>query len=81
VVAIVGNGSIRLRWQRPPGVVRVVVLRVSGGRTVRQYRGPGLTFVDRGVRSGRTYRYVLVSYDRAGRSSAGVITIIRPRTS
>jgi hypothetical protein len=81
VIATAGDGYVRLQWQRPPGVERVAVLRGNRRRTVEQYRGGRQTFVEKGLRNGVQYRYVLVSYDRWGRSSEGVITVIRPRGS
>jgi hypothetical protein len=78
VVATAGKRFIRLEWQRPAGVERVAVLRIEGRRTVTRYKGRGTSFTDHSVRKGRTYRYVLLSYDRDGRSSSGVVTVVGP---
>jgi hypothetical protein len=78
VEATAGKGFVRLKWQRPPGVERVAVLRIEGRRTVARYVGRATSFTDRSVRKGRTYRYVLLSYDRDGRSSNGVVTVVGP---
>jgi hypothetical protein len=81
VMTTAGDGFVRLQWQRPRGVARVAVFRIDGRRRLRRYEGRRNSFLDRSVRNGSTYRYVLLSYDRAGRSSSGVITVIRPSSS
>jgi hypothetical protein len=85
VTATPGNRLITLRWRAPDDsdFARVVVARSEEGSadTVDVYRGIAATFVDRRVRNGTAYRYLLVTYDRAGNRSDGVRASAMPRAS
>ena len=80
------DGLVVLRWQLPTDgdfhqvvVTRSVVTRSSATSTPTViYRGRGTTVVDRNVRSGRQYRYVVVSYDVTGNASRGTAVLARP---
>ncbi len=80
-----GNRLVALRWRAPEDTdfARVVVARSEEGKTdtVDVYRGDAAAFVDRRVRNGTTYRYLLVTYDEAGNRSAGVRASAMPRAS
>ena len=72
LVATPGDRMVRLRWVAPPDVARIVVRRTPGRRGRRPvvvYTGTGGGFTDLAVRNGRTYRYTVVSIDRAGNAA------------
>ena len=80
------DGLVVLRWQLPTDADfrQVVVTRsvVTGSSSTSTptviYRGRGTTVVDRNIRSGRQYRYVVVSYDAVGNASRGTAVLARP---
>jgi hypothetical protein len=76
-----GDGRVRLSWQMPSGVDHVVVSRslaiVADPKVV--YTGPAETFTDRGVVNGVEYRYLVVSVDKSGATSAGVAAVALPK--
>jgi HYR domain-containing protein len=77
-----GDGIISLSWLAPADADfdHVVVLRSSRvGGDVVVYSGSGTTYKDRPVMNGVEYRYVIVSYDRAGNRSSGVRLVALPR--
>ena len=81
--ASASDGVVVLRWQVPTDLDfdRVVVTRTASGTTGSAtviYRGRGTTATDRGVRSGRLYRYVVVTYDTAGNASGAAAVQVRP---
>jgi hypothetical protein len=60
----------------------VVVTRAEalvGAAPIEIYDGSGSSVVDRGVRNGVQYRYVVVSVDRSGNTSAGVAVVALPK--
>ncbi len=67
-------GAVLLAWRSPadPDFDRVEVRRVGDGSARTVYSGPRAVFRDVQVLRGRTYRYVLFAYDRAGNASRGV---------
>jgi hypothetical protein len=78
-----GNARVRLRWRRPPtpDFDRVEILRSenqAGAPRTRVFAGSQTTFLDRALVNGTAYRYVVVSYDRAGNRSAGVAIVATP---
>jgi hypothetical protein len=77
VEASVGRRAVTLKWRRPAGSNRVVVLRSRGtyGRRV-VYRGGATRWRDAALRSCTVYRYTIVNYDRRGRRSSGVPTSV-----
>ena len=81
-----GNARVRLRWRRPPtpDFDRVEILRSEnqvGATQTRVFRGPESTFLDRTLVNGTAYRYVVVSYDRAGNRSPGVAIVATPKAT
>ena len=80
--ASAGDGFVVLRWRVPSDLDfdHVVVTRTATatGRATVIYRGRGTTATDRGVRTGRLYRYAVVSYDTAGNASGAVAVRVRP---
>ncbi len=70
-----------LSWVLPrdADLSKVVIRRTlagTPGNTV--YEGRARSFVDRDVRNGVSYRYLLVTYDQAGNRSTGVAVDARP---
>jgi hypothetical protein len=76
-----GDRRIRLSWQLPNGVQAVVISRslAAGGESQVVYTGSAKAFTDRGVVNGLEYRYLVVSVDKDGRTSAGVAIAALPR--
>jgi hypothetical protein len=78
-----GDARVRLSWQIPAGVDHVVVTHQLsvGGDTQVVYTGSAESFTDRGLVNGLEYRYVVVSVDKAGNSSAGVAVVALPKAT
>ena len=78
-----GDARVRVSWQTPDGVDHVVVTRglSTGGDTRVVYAGSGQSFTDRGLVNGLEYRYLVVSFDKAGNASAGVAAVALPKVS
>jgi hypothetical protein len=79
-----GDARITLSWSRPAGddFDHVVITRTEarvGALATQIYEGSGTSLVDRGVRNGLQYRYVVASVDRSGNSSAGVAVAAAPK--
>ena len=74
---------MRLSWQIPDGVDHVVVTHQlsAGGDTQVVYTGSAESFTDRGLVNGLEYRYVVVSVDKNGNSSAGVAVVALPKAT
>jgi flavin reductase (DIM6/NTAB) family NADH-FMN oxidoreductase RutF len=81
LTATPGDRVVRLSWQTPAGVDHVVVTRAlsSGGDAQIVYTGSGTSLTDRGVTNGVEYRYVVVSVDGKGETSAGVAAVALPK--
>ena len=78
----VGNRLVSLRWMPPADgdFARVLITRSRNGGAERAvYQGAGRRFRDRKVRNGIPYRYLLISFDRAGNRSAGVARVVLPK--
>jgi hypothetical protein len=78
----VGDRSVVLNWKLSSDrdADHVVVYRSlpDGSATVAIAALKDTQFTDRGLKNGRTYRYVIVEYDRVGNRSAGVAVIAVP---
>jgi hypothetical protein len=81
VVVKEGEGIVSLSWTLPedPTFERVVVVRSLGGTDVPVYSGTDVSFTDRGLKSGITYRYTIFTYDGAGGRSTGIALSATPR--
>ena len=84
LVAKGGAAKVTLSWSKPAGsdFDHVVVTRaeaLAGAEPIQIYEGSGTSLVDRGVRNGVQYRYVVVSVDRSGNTSAGVAAVAVPK--
>lgn len=76
--------SVRLKWKRPTAQdfdhVAVSRTEASGdGQATLVYEGAATSFLDHGVKGGIAYRYLVVSYDRAGNRSHGVAAVALPK--
>jgi hypothetical protein len=78
-----GDTRVRLSWKIPDGVDHVVVTHQlsAGGDTQVVYTGSAESFTDRGLVNGLEYRYVVVSVDKNGNSSAGVAVVALPKAT
>jgi hypothetical protein len=78
-----GDKLVRLSWQIPDGVDHVVLTHQlsAGGDTQVIYTGSAESFTDRGLVNGLEYRYVVVSVDKNGNSSAGVAVVALPKAT
>ena len=76
-----GDRRVLLTWQVPNGVDHVVLARAltAGGDPQRIYSGPAKSYLDRAVANGLEYRYLIVSVDKDGNTSAGVAASALPR--
>jgi hypothetical protein len=79
-----GAAKITLSWSKPAGddFDHVVITRgeaLVGAVPTQIYEGSGTSLVDRGVRNGVQYRYVVVSVDGSGNTSAGVAVVAVPK--
>ncbi len=73
---------VTLIWRRPRAgdFDHVVVSRSTRGSPERRvYAGPALRYADRNLKNGVDYRYVVVSYDRAGNRAAGIAIVAAPK--
>jgi hypothetical protein len=80
VKVAVGDRRVSLSW-RPVGAAdHYVVLRSAPGSPEQSVsKGKQTRFVDRDLKNGVQYRYVIVTYDSAGNRSAGVALSAVPR--
>ena len=79
-----GSGVIRLSWKKPKAsdFDHVEITRsatTSGAPGTLVYRGNALLYVDRSVQNGTEYRYVVLSVDRAGNASDGLVAAATPK--
>jgi hypothetical protein len=79
-----GPAKVTLSWSKPAGddFDHVVITRgeaLVGAAPTQIYEGAGTSLVDRGVRNGVQYRYVVASVDRSGNTSAGIAVVAVPR--
>jgi hypothetical protein len=84
VTVTVGNRLLKLSWKRPLATdfdhVRITRSSTApGAAETPVYTGAGVAFIDRRVLNGTDYRYVIVSYDRAGNRSAGIAVVAAPK--
>jgi hypothetical protein len=74
-----GSGFTRVRWARSPSARLYELVRIPGlGSASRStvYRGRKVSFLDRAVRNGVRYRYLLRSLDEAGNAAARTIAAL-----
>ncbi|MFL6020800.1 MAG: HYR domain-containing protein [Gaiellaceae bacterium] len=78
-----GDARVRLSWNLPNGVDHVVVTRQlsAGGDAEVVYKGSAESYTDGGLVNGIEYRYVVVSFDKIGKSSAGVAVTALPKAT
>ena len=80
IKAKLGDKSVRITWKNPADgdFDHVLVSRQpgkSGEPSSVVYEGKGASLVDKGLEVGTQYRYLLVTYDRAGNHPAGVAVV------
>ena len=80
IKAKLGDKSVRITWKNPADgdFDHVLVSRQpgkSGEPSSVVYEGRGASLVDKGLEVGTQYRYLLVTYDRAGNHPAGVALV------
>lgn len=70
----------RLTWTSPPDpdLSAVEITRRLGKQARVVFTGPATSFVDRGLRNGARYTYVVVAVDAAGNRSAPASKRVRP---
>ncbi len=90
-VAKVGPGTITLSWKLPTDsdFDHVEVFRsvqqnprtTAAPAETRVYSGKGTSFVDKGLKSGTEYRYLIASFDKTGNRSAGSVVVAIAKTA
>jgi len=86
VDATPGDRSVTLSWDDPPDAdfQRVDVFRAelaAETSETRIYSGRAHKLVDRGLKNGTQYHYVLVAVDKAGNRSGGVFVTATPKAA
>jgi hypothetical protein len=78
-----GDRRVRLSWKLPSGVDHVLVSRSLSVPADQEviYNGDGDVFTDLSVVNGLEYRYLVVSVDKEGVTSAGVVVLALPKQS
>jgi hypothetical protein len=80
-VRVLGR-SVLLRWKLPTDADfdHVQISRQQGAtRSLVIYRGKATTFTDHKLTVGLTYRYLVVTFDRTGNQSLGVVALARAK--
>lgn len=77
VIVSLSPRSVTIRWRAPTSSRHVIVLRRKRGasKDLVVYRGTRPWLQDASLQPG-TYTYVIVNYDRGGRASSGVPTVV-----
>jgi hypothetical protein len=81
VKAKLARGVARLDWERAGDVVRVEIVRapgINGAKSTTVYQGNGAAFVDRTVKPGVGYRYLVSVADLAGNVAQKAVTTSKP---
>ncbi len=78
-----GDGSVALSWKLPSNADfdHVTVSRSTPGSAdlgTRVYTGKATKYTDKGVANDIEYRYVVVSFDKAGNRSVGLAILVTP---
>jgi hypothetical protein len=77
LAATAGKGLVRIAWQGVADGVTVELVRtpgLKGAASTVVYKGTGLSFADKAVSNGRTYRYELRLADTAGNVATKTVT-------
>ncbi len=78
---LLGGNHLLLRWHLPPDTDfdhLLIIRTLAGGSPLPVYQGHGLSFIDPRLQYGKTYRYVIVSYDKFGNGSPGLVVLATP---
>ena len=85
LLATAGDGIVTLTWKKPAAAdfASVTITRSTSTGTAATivYRGTATSFVDHNVKDGTDYRYIVVTLDKSGNSSAGVAVVATPKRS
>jgi hypothetical protein len=80
--ARIGYGLVKLTWTPPADndFDHVYILRVAGdgSSAIPVFAGSDNGYVDKGINNARTYRYRIVTFDKAGSESSGVSVVVTP---
>ncbi len=77
----VGNGFVLLTWTNPQSSDHIVIYRslpTDTGVGTPIYTGPASKYRDTGLQNDTQYRYVVVTFDKAGNESVGVAILATP---
>jgi hypothetical protein len=81
LVIRVASRTVILTWGLPSGggIDHVAVLRThgKGAKPVTVYRGSGTRLVDQRLKTGASYQYLVIAYDKSGNQSMGVVALAR----
>jgi hypothetical protein len=71
LTAVASTSSVELVWEASPDAVSYRVYRAGPGEPLKELADPatGAAYSDRGVESGKTYRYAVSAVDGAGNES------------
>jgi hypothetical protein len=87
VKARAGSATVSILWTAPPDTdfshVRILrsVATDPAASAVAVYEGSATSFRDTRLRNGTQYRYVIISFDRAGNRSAGIAFAVQPKAN
>jgi HYR domain len=88
VAAKSGDARVTLKWTNPTDadfdhteISRTTTQTGFQATGTVVYRGKGTSYIDRGLRNGVEYRYVIATVDKTGNASAGVATVVMPKVS
>jgi len=81
-VAKAGDRRVDLSWKPAGDVAYVTLVQFAVGDSApgkQVYKGSATSFAAKGLRNGTTYRFVLVSFDKAGNRSKGAVARATPK--
>jgi HYR domain len=88
VAAKSGDARVTLTWTNPTDadfdhteISRTTTQTGFQATGTVVYRGKGTSYIDRGLRNGVEYRYVIATVDKTGNASAGVATVVMPKAN
>ena len=86
--ATAGDRRVVLRWAKPTerDFDHTEITRTTSAASFKVagtlvYRGTATSYVDKGLKNGTSYRYLIQSVDKNGNMAAGVAVVVTPRAS